>query len=54
MDLSWMAAMVFVAATGAAGLAVAESSSRSSLRLLLVLAGVVLPTALLAGLLVGS
>jgi hypothetical protein len=57
MNWSWMAAIVFVAATGLVGLSATlspQASYRSPRWLLLVAATVVLPAALLAGLLFGS
>jgi hypothetical protein len=54
MEWSWMATIVFVAATGLAGLAAtvpSKESYRSARRLLTVGVTVVLPSAVLAGLL---
>jgi hypothetical protein len=57
LDWSWVATVVFVAATGLAGLATTTlsiESYRSARRLLIVGATVVLPSAVLAGLLFWS
>ena len=57
MNGSWLAAIVFVVATGLVGLSAAlspQASPRSPRWLLLVALTVILPAALLAGLLFGS